>query len=153
MKGSELARAPGDLLGRRTSRSGSPEAGGGWPGARQMERPRGSASCGAGRRKGSVCLGVRTATGHEGSRKGSGLRETGDGEAHRWLFLFRTLDRYIIILLLLLLLLSLLLFFREKKKNNPPIIPEGSHFWMGAKMDCRHLKIQRLAGYHLARAE
>lgn len=113
-----------------------------------MARPSGE----QGRRKGSVRLGVRTATGHEGLRKGSGLRETGDGEAHRWLFLFRTLNRYIIILLLLLLLLSLLLFFREKK-NNPPIIPEGSHFWMGAKMDCGHLKIQRLAGYHLARAE
>lgn len=78
-----------------------------------MARPRAE----RGQRKGSVCLGVRTATGHEGSRKGSGLRETGDGEAHRWLFLFRTLDRYIIILLLLLLLLSLLLFFREKKKQ------------------------------------
>lgn len=44
-------------------------------------------------------------------------------------------------------------YFSGKKKNNPPIIPEGSHFWMGAKMDCGHLKIQRLAGYHLARAE
>lgn len=52
MKGLELARAPGDLLGRRTSRSGSPEAGGGWPGAWQMERPRGSASCGAGTKEG-----------------------------------------------------------------------------------------------------
>lgn len=102
-----------------------------------------------GRRKGSVCLGVRTATGHDGSRKGSGLRETGDGEAHRWLFLFRTLDRYIIIIIAIIIAI----IFQGKKKNNPPIIPEGSHFWMGAKMDCGHLKIQRLAGYHLARAE
>lgn len=111
MKGSELARAEGPAGAAALRWEEAGRGRGRW--SVRVARPRAE----RGRRKGSVCLGVRTATGRDGSRKGSGLRETGDGEAHRWLFLFRTLDRYITILLLLLLLLSLLLFFREKKKQ------------------------------------
>lgn len=51
-KWSESARVPGDLLGRRNSRSKSPEAGEGWFGGRQIECQHISASCRAATKKG-----------------------------------------------------------------------------------------------------